>query len=640
MKPKTTRATVLVIGSGAAGLNAALQLHRQGVEDVVIVTEGLQHGTSINTGSDKQTYYKLSLCGDEVDSPVGMAQTYLSGGGMHGDLALVESALSVRAFMNLVALGVPFPHDAYGQYVGYKTDHDPLQRATSIGPYTSQVMCRTLQKAAIEAGVAIREGCEAISLLVDERSTQARVIGALFLNDKGDYEVVLSDFVVFAVGGPGGLYRDSVYPAGHTGAIGLALLAGAKARNLSESQFGLAATHFRWNVSGSYLQVIPRVYSLDEHGVEREFLLEAFTSPDECYSTLFLKGYQWPFDAEKVIGGSSLIDLLVYQETVILGRQVFLDYRQNPEGFLFDDLSEEVRNYLRESGALQETPIERLQRMNPQAIALFKQQGIDLAQEPLKIAVCAQHNNGGLAGDLWWQSENITGLYPIGEVNGSHGAKRPGGSALNAGQVGGIRAAQHIAYCLKNRQTPPDLDERCLDPQVDGLIHWAEKGQSNGRPWQKVLAEIQQRMSEIGGFIRQEVLLDEAVAAAWQLWDRVNGEGLSFGEGERKQAYLVRHLCFAHAAYLDATRFNVASGVGSRGSSLVLGEEGAYIHDKLPNNWLMIPEDTGYRNKVLETVYRDGQLMHTWVDCRPLPTPSHWFERDWAACERGDIFSA
>ena len=99
MKPKTTRATVLVIGSGAAGLNAALQLHRQGVADIVIVTEGLQHGTSINTGSDKQTYYKLSLCGDEVDSPVSMAQTYLSGGGMHGDLALVESALSTRCLL-------------------------------------------------------------------------------------------------------------------------------------------------------------------------------------------------------------------------------------------------------------------------------------------------------------------------------------------------------------------------------------------------------------------------------------------------------------------------------------------------------------------------------------------------------------
>jgi succinate dehydrogenase/fumarate reductase flavoprotein subunit len=640
MKTKTTKATVLVIGSGAAGLNAALQLHRQGIEDVVMVTEGLQHGTSINTGSDKQTYYKLSLSGDEVDSPVNMAQSYLAGGSMHGDLALVESALSTRAFMNLVELGMPFPHDAYGQYVGYKTDHDPLQRASSVGPFTSQMMCKVLQKAVIEAGIAIHEGCEVISLLVDDRGEQARVFGALLLDDKDDYAAVLADFVVFAVGGPGGLYRDSVYPAGHTGAIGLALLAGAMARNLSESQFGLAATQFRWNVSGSYLQVIPRVYSLDEEGVEREFLLEVFASQGECYSTLFLKGYQWPFDAEKVIGGSSLIDLLVYQETVMLGRRAYLDYRQNPAGYVYDDLSEQARNYLKESDAVQATPIKRLQRMNPQAISLFKQQGIDLAQEPLEIAVCVQHNNGGLAGDHWWQSENITGLYPIGEVNGSHGVKRPGGSALNAGQVGGMRAVQHIAYCRKHRKTQPEIDKASIEAQVDGMIDWVQKCGPGQLTWQTALAEMQHRMSEFGGFIRQEALLKEAVAAAWQLWDCVNGQGLSFDEGERKQAYCVRHLCFAHAVYLDAIRFNAASGVGSRGSSLAVGEQGSFIHDQLPAGWRMTPENKQFRNKVQETVFQNGQIKHTWVDCRALPMPSHWFERDWAAFERGDIYSA
>ena len=104
----------------------------------------MDKGTSINTGSDKQTYYKLSMYGSEADAPWEMAQTYFVGGGMHGDLAMVEASLSVRAFMHLVNLGVPFPTDAWGQFVGYKTDHDPRQRATSIGPYTSREMCRAL----------------------------------------------------------------------------------------------------------------------------------------------------------------------------------------------------------------------------------------------------------------------------------------------------------------------------------------------------------------------------------------------------------------------------------------------------------------------------------------------------------------
>mgnify|MGYP000953687705 CR=1 FL=1 len=67
-----TRVHTLVVGSGAAGLNAANQLKAMGVEDVLVVTEGLQMGTSINTGSDKQTYYKLAMCGDDADSPRAM----------------------------------------------------------------------------------------------------------------------------------------------------------------------------------------------------------------------------------------------------------------------------------------------------------------------------------------------------------------------------------------------------------------------------------------------------------------------------------------------------------------------------------------------------------------------------------------
>ena len=63
----------LIIGSGAAGLAAAIQLHRRGITDVLIATESLAGGTSINTGSDKQTYYKLSLCGADADSVRSMA---------------------------------------------------------------------------------------------------------------------------------------------------------------------------------------------------------------------------------------------------------------------------------------------------------------------------------------------------------------------------------------------------------------------------------------------------------------------------------------------------------------------------------------------------------------------------------------
>ena len=55
----------VVVGSGAAGLNGAHRLRQYGVKNVALVTEDMKAGTSRNTGSDKQTYYKLSLAGEQ-----------------------------------------------------------------------------------------------------------------------------------------------------------------------------------------------------------------------------------------------------------------------------------------------------------------------------------------------------------------------------------------------------------------------------------------------------------------------------------------------------------------------------------------------------------------------------------------------
>ncbi len=93
---------------------------------------------------------------------------------------------------------------------------------------------------------------------------------------------------------------------------------------------------------------------------------------------------------------------------------------------------------------MQSTPIERLISLNSPAVELYREHHIDLSSEPLEIGVCAQHNNGGLKGNIWWESD-LRHLFPVGEVNGSHGVYRPGGSALNSGQVGSSRAAEFIS---------------------------------------------------------------------------------------------------------------------------------------------------------------------------------------------------
>ncbi len=632
----------LVIGSGTAGLNAALQCHRNGIKDILILTEGLSKGTSINTGSDKQTYYKLSMCGSEADSPRSMAESYMTGGSMHGDLALIEASLSARAFINLVNLGVPFPRDRFGQFVGYKTDHDPRQRATSIGPYTSREMCLQLIEEIKSLEIPVWEGQHVIELITLGEGDSRRVAGVLAVDNKGKITAYVAENVIFAVGGPGGLYKTSVYPAVHFGGIGLALMAGARARNLPESQYGLASIKFRWNVSGTYMQVIPRFISRASDGEteEQEFLRPYFTSPGDMNGNIFLKGYQWPFDARKVIGGSSLIDLLVYIETIVKGRRVYLDFRQNSIDYELDELPEEARTYLTRSNAFQSTPIERLKAMNPGAVDLYLEHSIDLVNEPLEVAVCAQHNNGGLAGTIWWESTNIKHLFPVGEVNGSHGVTRPGGSALNSGQVGGFRAAEFIA----NRYKDWSLDEaevlQVVQEKLQNNLAWISRCKSAGQSWNLALKEIRERMSLAASHIRSQAVLQESLDRSAKQVQDIFTNGCQFsGDRDLKNAFRLRQLCFSHFIYLKAIHYSLEKNVGSRGSSIVLDPAGQQVHPLLEEHWKILPENPKYRDKVLETVgIPMGEIYNEWVACNPVPETDAWFETAWAEYLSGEIY--
>ena len=93
----------VVVGSGCAGLNAADTLASLGEKSLLLVTEDMNAGTSRNTGSDKQTYYKLSLSGDEGDS-IGALARDLCGPDVNGDTALCEAAASAPSFFKLCAL--------------------------------------------------------------------------------------------------------------------------------------------------------------------------------------------------------------------------------------------------------------------------------------------------------------------------------------------------------------------------------------------------------------------------------------------------------------------------------------------------------------------------------------------------------
>jgi succinate dehydrogenase/fumarate reductase flavoprotein subunit len=639
----------IIIGSGVAALNAAARLHGFGQKNTAIVTDHWGGGTSNNTGSDKQTYYKLSLAGGVPDSSWKMAEDLFAGGSMHGDIALCEAQNSLQCFYNLVELGVPFPFDKYGAFIGYKTDHDPMQRGTSAGPKTSQMMFQCLAGEVKARKIEIFDKHEIIGFLTAEKQGSRHVIGAVAL-DRENLESPHLGFVVFnavniimGTGGPAGIYKNSVYPLSQLGSTGLALEIGAKAHNLTESQFGIGSIKFRWNLSGSYQQVIPRYVSTDQNGGdEREFLNPYFPDMGKLASAVFLKGYQWPFDPRKVFNyGSSLIDILVYQETVLKERRVFLDFTHNPEGnekkgqFSFDALEVEAQAYLKKSGALFGRPIDRLEKMNRPAIDLYLENGIDISKELLEIAVCAQHNNGGLKGNLWWES-NIKHLFPVGEVNGTHGVYRPGGSALNSGQVGGMRAALFVAK--RYDQEPPDAPSflHAAREQIKAKFRQAfqmiDREMGDFTRLEKDRIAIQKRMSACGGHIRRKEDVRKAVEEAYFHYQKILKNTRVKSSIDLPFAFKNLDLGLTYLMYLEAVKAYLEKGGGSRGSYLVLDKKGIKPCSQLGDKWkfILTEKDSYVAQHILEIWKDNSAVIHNqWVPVKPVPEPESWFETVW-----------
>jgi succinate dehydrogenase/fumarate reductase flavoprotein subunit len=634
----------LVVGSGAAALNAALALHRFGVEDILIMSEKLKAGTSRNAGSDKQTYYKLSLSGEKSDSGEEMASDLFAGRCMHGDIALCEAQGSAQAFFNLLNMGVPFPQNEYGAVAGYKTDHDPRTRATSAGPYTSKLMVEALEKELRKRKIKILNRFKVISLFTSGTAKNKKVTGALAINlsEKDPYKCCVAVNcvnVILGTGGPAGLFRDSVYPESQTGYSGMAYEAGATGQNLTEWQFGIASIKFRWNLSGSYQQVVPRYYSTDKNGKgEKEFLNEIFPDIQTLAKSIFLKGYQWPFDAGKISEyGSSLIDLLVFRERVTLGRRVFIDYRRNPtdrngKTFNCEEAPELVSSYLIKSGATGKTPFERLARINRPSIDLFLDHKIDLSAEPLEIAVCAQHNNGGLKGNIWWESD-LRHLFPVGEVNGSHGVYRPGGSALNSGQVGGYRAAFYISRRYKMQ--PPGIDkfysdsEQHLSDKLNLVSCWLKNSQN--RELSSVFSEIKERMTETAGIIRSRQKVSAAVSEA-QLLHRSAASKLAARTTARIAGnFSALDLTLTHFIYLSALNEYLSKGGRSRGSFIVLDKGSSKPCAGIEDGWefSLCDYTKTVEDHIIETGYNNGTIAFKTVEARPVPKQDNWFESVW-----------
>ena len=589
-----------VIGAGAAGLNAADELKKAGV-DVLLLCDDFSAGTSRNAGSDKQTYYKLGISGSGNESVQSLAESFFAGGGMHGDHAYAMAALSVRSFMKLALLGVPFPHNEWGEFVGYQTDHDATQRATSAGPLTSKQMVECLSESVKQRGVRREDGLKLLSLL---KNSEGNCCGALMYAKDG-YVLVNAVNTILCTGGASTAYGRVVFPEKQQGATGAALHIGAAANNMCYWQYGLASTKVRWNVSGSYQQAIPSYTNGKD-----EFLAPSFKDRNDMLKSVFLKGYQWPFDGRKV-KGSSRVDIAVAALNAD-GKHAYMDFTREPAGGALSGLDEEAYTYLKNCDALQNSPIERLASINQKAIDFYASHGIDLYKEPLEVSVCAQHSNGGLWIDKWWHT-SIGNLYAAGECAGAFGMYRPGGSALNETQVGSLRAAMHI-ISHTGKLNPPSEEEFLSTTDIAikrELDFFSRNGDNNAV--RSLIKELRSDMDNYAGSMRDtdkmKLMLERNTAL---LKDCPCAEDPAL-TAELRDTLLVQQA--ALSAMLLQSEF-----AGEAGHSFSKRDTAVNTNDCM--------------QYAFETVNGTTKA----VELRPLPVGGGWFEAVWKQYLNGEIY--
>ncbi len=606
----------VIIGGGCAGLNCADSLYDFGEKDIALITNGVGLSTSVNTGSDKQTYYKLSTSGAEQDSVYDMAKTLYSGGCMEGYHALTEAAMSLKCFYKLISLGVDFPKNEYGEYVGYRTDHDYRKRATSCGPLTSKYMAEALYASVRKKNIDVIENKYAVKILKD--GNKAR--GVVCIDTvNGTLCAFMAPNVVLATGGPSGIYDSSVYPKCHRGSLGLAMEAGCKAVNLTEWQYGIASTDFRWNLSGSYMQVIPRFVSIDKEGNEKEFLHEYIG--EERYDLVFQKGYNWPFCPSKLTGEnrSSLIDIAVHRER-LKGNTVYLDFTKNDSAYDPYKLCEEAKDYLLSCDVLSlDTPIKRLRKMNERAYQLYFQNAdIDLEKEALKIDVCAQHNNGGIDCDVNYMT-SVDGLYCTGECAGVFGVARPGGTALNSTQVSSLKAAEHIAKADRSAVTVGGIDRAIISDIVEEYLRFSsgDKGVLEILENKRNIGRV---MSEKAAFVRSKEGVEEAIRYINEKLSSFESDNSIYDETMLFEVFSLKDILISSKCILEAQKRYIEEGFLSRGSYLVI--------DDICSLDSIEEVETEKDLKTVIKVFYEGANASSYLDkVSEIPDSEQWFEK-------------
>jgi L-aspartate oxidase len=448
--PVNVSGDFLVIGSGIAGLRAALSLADAG--DVIVLTKA--EPSESNTGY-AQGGIAAAIGAD--DSPALHARDTMAAGDGLCDAEAVRLLVSdgPRYVQELLDWGAAFDRNEDGQpSLGREGAHS-VRRVLHARDATGREIARVLwARVATHPRIRVLDDALATDLVVSGDACR----GAVFLDDAGTRRVAEARATLLATGGAGQVFRETTNPAIATGdGIAVALRAGACVADLEFVQFHPTVM----NVAGS-----PRFLLSEALRGEGARLVNQAGEP-------FVQRYEPAGD----LASRDLVSRAMVREAERTGATVYLT------------LAHLDPDYVR--------------RRFPTIADACREAGLDLARDPIPVSPAAHYVMGGVETDVDGRT-SVPGLFAAGEVacTGLHGANRLASNSLLEGLVYGARAAAAMrqpahAAALRSTRTevlqtpqagtiPTEADVRDLMWRHGGLVRdrsGLEEAVSRLEPW-------------------------------------------------------------------------------------------------------------------------------------------------------------
>ena len=477
---RRTATNVLVIGTGAAGLRAAIELAESGVQ---VLCVGKRRRDDAHTVLAAGGINAALATMDPEDSWQQHAADTIHEAYQLADPTTVEllARESPAAIEDLVAYGAAFAREPDGRLTQRYFGAHKYRRTCFAGDYTGREIQRTLVRRATELGVEMRDDVYITRLLVRD----GRVFGAYgFDVDDGRRLVVLADAVILAAGGHTRIWRRSSSRRDeNTGdAMRLAAEAGCRLRDMELVQFHPTGMIAPEEAAGTLVTEAVR----GEGGILRNAEGERFMER---------------YDPER-------LELSTRDRIALANHTEIAEGRGTPAGGVLLDISHLDRERI----------LTRLPRMYRQFVDLSM---LDITHTPMEVAPTAHYSMGGVWVEAATHATDVEGLFAVGEcATGLHGANRLGGNSLAEcivfGRIVGRQAAAWSAS-LDVQVRDRDAIAAARD-EVDELL--AQRGGEDfPRPLQRAVRDL---MSAHAGVVRSEAGLEAGLAQLDQVDGRIS----------------------------------------------------------------------------------------------------------------------